>query len=202
MLKSRVKTDPWPKVWGDRGAAIRWENPIRRSTATVLAACGALVGGALAGAGLADAAAQGVAVRYAEHTRIAPGVEYQDVSFSAAQGQVNGHLISIDLRAPHVSVDLLHGASVTDRQPVSQLADAQGAIAGVNGDFFNISETSIAGVEPTGASVGPAVARGGSSRPRCRTASGSGPALPPGATLPRTSSVSAPTAGPASTPSR
>ncbi|GHH71983.1 hypothetical protein GCM10018793_08260 [Streptomyces sulfonofaciens] len=134
--------------------------------------------GGVAGAGSA-AAAQGVAVDTARSTGIAPGVVYQDIGLTASHGQVNGHLITVDLRNPHVGVDLLHGASATDREPVSELADAQGAVAGVNGDFFNISETH-SGVQPTGSSDGPAIAAGHQLKAAVPDGQRFGPALPPG----------------------
>jgi hypothetical protein len=69
---------------------------------------------------------------------------------------------------------------VAARAPVSQLADAQGAVAGVNGDFFNITETQHPGVEATGASVGPAIASGHVLKAAVPDGQRFGPALPPG----------------------
>jgi len=90
---------------------------------------------------------------------LAPGVTYQSFSLTTAHGPVTGYLLKIDLREPGVRLDLLHPGSVSERQTVSAMATAQHAIAGVNGDFFNISETH-AGVPPTGSSVGPEIAGG------------------------------------------
>jgi hypothetical protein len=150
-----------------------------RATAAVLAASGALVGGPFVSAASADAGPPGIAVRSAQDTRIAPGVEYRDFSLTASAGTVNGHLVSVDLRNPHVSVDLLHGASVTDRGRLSEFADAQGAVAGVNADFFNISETHP-GVAATGSSDGPAIAGGRQFKAAVPNGQRFGPALPPG----------------------
>jgi Phosphodiester glycosidase len=146
---------------------------------TVVAAWSALAGGGFLGAGTADAAGSAVAVSYAQRVEVAPGVEYQEFAVTASHGQVDGHLVSVDLREPHVGVDLLHAPSVAQREPVSELADAQGAVAGVNGDFFNISETH-AGVEPTGSSDGPAIADGRQLKAAVPNGQRFGPALPPG----------------------
>nr|WP_249417123.1 phosphodiester glycosidase family protein [Streptomyces sp. TS71-3] len=104
---------------------------------------------------------------------------YQNVDFTASHGRIDGHLVTVDLRNPHVSVDLLHGTSVTDREPVSALADAQHAVAGVNGDFFNISETHP-GITPTGSSDGPAIAGGHQVKAAVPNGQRFGPGLPPG----------------------
>jgi hypothetical protein len=59
------------------------------------------------------------------------------------------------------------------------MANAQHAIAGVNGDFFNISETH-AGVPPTGAPSGPEVDGGRALKAAVPDGQRFGPALPPG----------------------
>jgi hypothetical protein len=153
-----------------------------RATAVVLAATGALVAGTFTtaqAAGTTTTTIGDVTLRAAPAASIAPGVDYRDFSLTASAGAVHGHLVSADLDDPHVSVDLLHGASVTDREPLSALADAQGAVAGVNADFFNISETH-AGVPPTGSSDGPAIASGHQLKAAVPNGQRFGPGLPPG----------------------
>lgn len=151
-----------------------------RATAAVLAASGALVGGTLTTAAFADTTPDGGTVRSAPAAPLAPGVDYRDFTVTASAGTVHGHLVSVDLRDPHAAVDLLHGASVTDRQPVSALADAQGAVAGVNADFFNITETQHPGVAATGSSNGPAIAAGRQLKAAVPDGQRFGPALPTG----------------------
>ncbi|MEV6329096.1 phosphodiester glycosidase family protein [Streptomyces sp. NPDC051909] len=111
---------------------------------------------------------------------LAPGVAYRAFETSASHGLVRVHLLSVDLRAEGVEVDLLHPGAVAARAPLSALADARGAIAGVNGDFFNISETQHPGVDATGASVGPAIGDGRELKAAVPTGQRFGPALPPG----------------------
>lgn len=147
-----------------------------RSALTVLAAWSALAGGSLVGAPSASGApvAAGVAAR------IAPGVGYSEVDVPAASGVAHAHVLSVDLRAPGVRVGLLHPGAVAARAPVSRLADLAGAVAGVNGDFFNMTETQHPGVEATGAPVGPVVAGGRALKGAVPDGQRFGPALPPG----------------------
>ncbi|MFI1483925.1 phosphodiester glycosidase family protein [Streptomyces sp. NPDC020747] len=148
-----------------------------RTALTVVAAWSALAGAALAGAAPASGVPDGGPPGF---HRLAPGVRYTDFDIPAAKGVAHAHVLSVDLRNPRVSVDLLHPGAVAARAPVSRMADAQGAVAGVNGDFFNITETQHPGVEATGASVGPAIAGGRELKAAVPDGQRFGPALPPG----------------------
>ncbi|MEV4339414.1 phosphodiester glycosidase family protein [Streptomyces sp. NPDC049590] len=112
--------------------------------------------------------------------RIAPGVTYRQFDVDAAKGTARVHLLTVDLGNPHVRVGLLYPGTVAARATVSRLADAAGAVAGVNGDFFHITETQHPGVEATGAPVGPAVADGQVLKAAVPKGQRFGPALPPG----------------------
>ncbi len=148
-----------------------------RTALTVVAAWSALAGAALAGAAPASGAPDGGPPGF---QRLAPGVRYTEFDIPAAKGVAHAHVLSVDLRNPRVSVDLLHPGAVAARAPVSRLTDAQGAVAGVNGDFFNITETQHPGVEATGAPVGPAIAGGRTLKAAVPDGQRFGPALPPG----------------------
>ncbi|MGV9565870.1 phosphodiester glycosidase family protein [Streptomyces sp. NPDC003480] len=144
-----------------------------RTVLTVLVAWSALAGAALVGA----APATGV-----QSTRtIAPGVRYSQFDIPAAHGTARAHLVTVDLRDPRVRVDLLHPGAVAARATVSRLAGPRGAVAGINGDFFDISETQHPGVEATGSSDGPAIAGGHQLKGAVPNGQRFGPALPPGA---------------------
>ncbi|KUJ54303.1 hypothetical protein ADL25_06920 [Streptomyces sp. NRRL F-5122] len=133
-----------------------------------------MTGAALVAAGPAGAAAQ---VR-----TVAPGVRYSQFDISASHGVTHAHLVTVDLGNPHVRVGLLHPGVVAARDVVSHLADAQRAVAGINGDFFNISETQHPGVEATGSAVGPAVADGRALKAAVPRGQRFGPGLPAGTT--------------------
>ncbi|MEU0190814.1 phosphodiester glycosidase family protein [Streptomyces afghaniensis] len=143
-----------------------------RAVLAFLTAFGALTGATLAGATPAAAVHKGV--------RVAPGVTYEQFDIEAAKGVTHAHVLRVDLDHPRVRVDLLYPGAVASRAQVSRMADAQGAVAGVNGDFFNITETQHPGVEVTGASVGPAIAAGRTLKAAVPDGQRFGPALPPG----------------------
>ncbi|MET7849887.1 phosphodiester glycosidase family protein [Streptomyces avermitilis] len=145
-----------------------------RTVLTVLTAWSALAGATLVGAAPASGAPRGVP--------LAPGVEYTQFDITAAHGVTHAHLLSVDLGDPQVRVGLLHPGAVAARAPVSRLADSQGALAGINGDFFNITETQHPGVEATGSANGPAIADGHTLKAAVPNGQRFGPALPPGTT--------------------
>ncbi|WP_433463641.1 phosphodiester glycosidase family protein [Spirillospora sp. CA-128828] len=118
-------------------------------------------------------------VRFTSVERTAPGVIFRAFETSGIGGRVRGDLLDVDLRHPKVSVGLLHPPVVAARRTVSDMADTQNAVAGVNGDFFNISETHP-GVVPTGSSSGPEVDGGRPLKGAVPDGQRFGPALPPG----------------------
>ncbi|WP_277436688.1 phosphodiester glycosidase family protein [Streptomyces sp. SPB162] len=124
--------------------------------------------------------------RFADATQLAPGVRYETFSAPTSHGTAHGHLLTVELDDVHVKVELLRpdtaDAVTGARAPVSQLADARGAIAAVNGDFFNITEVEHPTVQPTGSTVGPAVADGRPLKAAVPDGQRFGPALAPGTT--------------------
>lgn len=142
-----------------------------RVLSVVLAWC------ALAVTGLGSASAATAATAW---TRVTAGVVYRQFDIAASRGTARAHLLSVDLRDPRVSVGLLYPGAVGARAPVSALANRAHAVGGVNGDFFNITETQHPGVEATGAPVGPAVAEGRELKAAVPDGQRFGPALPPG----------------------
>ncbi|MEU6992094.1 phosphodiester glycosidase family protein [Streptomyces sp. NPDC046465] len=140
--------------------------------------------GTLAGAALLGAAPAGGAVGGAEQagSRIAPGVEYRYFDIPASHGTARAHVLDVDLRDPRASVGLLYPGKVAARAPVSALADGVGAVGGINGDFFNITETQHPGVPATGAPVGPSVTGGHALKGAVPNGQRFGPAMPPGVT--------------------
>ncbi|MFE7834534.1 phosphodiester glycosidase family protein [Streptomyces sp. NPDC057474] len=131
-----------------------------------------LTGAALVGAAPASGAPRAVV--------IAPGIEYSQFDIQAAKGVTHAHVLSVDLRNRQVGLGLLYPGKVAARATVSRLASSAGAVAGVNGDFFNITETQHPGVAATGAPVGPAIADGHALKAAVPKGQRFGPALPPG----------------------
>ncbi|GAA2153857.1 phosphodiester glycosidase family protein [Actinomadura napierensis] len=118
-------------------------------------------------------------LRYTSAARLSPGVVARTFETTGIGGKAVGDLLDVDLRAPHVRVGLLHPSAIAQRATVSDMANAQHAVAGINGDFFNISETH-AGVQPTGSSSGPEVDGGRALKAAVPDGQRFGPALPPG----------------------
>jgi len=114
-----------------------------------------------------------------DEQQLALGVLYQSVDVDTPRGAARAHVVEVDLWHPKVSVDLLYPSVVADRKPISEMADERHAVAGVNGDFFNISATQP-DVVPTGAPVGPAVAAMADLKGAVPTRQRFGPSLPPG----------------------
>ncbi len=141
-------------------------------TISPLRRCGSLAAAVLAGCLLPATSAVASEVE----TTVAEGVSYRPLTLDTAHGRVLGHLVTVDLR--EARLDLLHPGSVAARDEIPDLADAAGALAGVNGDFFNISSAHD-GVDPTGAAVGPAIASGEDLKAAVPDSQRFGPALPP-----------------------
>lgn len=83
---------------------------------------------------------------------IAPGItvqEWDQVDGRQPVGQARMNLITVDLDAPNISFDTLTGPALTARRKTSALGRRGGAIAAVNGDFFDICDTGA----PLGVSV-------------------------------------------------
>ena len=91
---------------------------------------------------------------------LAPGVAYRTFTVPASHGSTRIYLVTADLRNPGVRVGLLYPGAVAARQTVFQMAQSQGAIAAVTGNFFDIDESQHPGIQATGAPSGPAVVDG------------------------------------------
>jgi exopolysaccharide biosynthesis protein len=101
---------------------------------------------------------------------VAAGVVHRGFSTSPASGQVMGDVVEVDLTQPGVRADLLTPGAVAARAPVAKMADSSDAVAGINGDFFDIGRTS--------APVGPAVQDGRALKAAAPQGRRYGPAVP------------------------
>ncbi|TDO33883.1 calcineurin-like phosphoesterase family protein [Kribbella sp. VKM Ac-2527] len=72
---------------------------------------------------------------------VAPGVNYTSFDRLDARGWLRGDILVTDLDAGGVTVDYLNPGTVSGREVLSQQVARKGAIAGVNGDFFDINDT-------------------------------------------------------------
>lgn len=119
-----------------------------------------LIAGVAAAALIAGITTQTPAAELAMTTRsqkIGPGVTLSTFTITNGDAPVSGELIRVNLANPNVSIDLLHPPTVAQRRKITQMANSAGAVAGVNGDFFNIEESQHPGVAPTNSAAGPEV---------------------------------------------
>lgn len=72
---------------------------------------------------------------------VVPGVLYEEFDLVDARGPIRGHLLRIDLTTPGISLDYAGRPAIASKAPLLQTVLADGAIAGVNGDFFDIRDT-------------------------------------------------------------
>lgn len=80
---------------------------------------------------------------------VAPGVTITPFTRFDTEGWVEGVIMSVDLSEETVTTNLLMPEKVAASAPLSELMEGSGAIAGVNGDFFDINNTQA----PHGATV-------------------------------------------------
>jgi len=74
---------------------------------------------------------------------LAPGVSFERRSALTTEGWVGLSIIRIDLTSPYVTVSpALAGDALTTPAKATEIADAAGLIAAVNGDFFDAGVTS------------------------------------------------------------
>lgn len=84
-------------------------------------------------------------VRAAEtETPLAQGVTLTSFERLYPDGWAKGWLLTAQLSHPALSTDLVTAPGVTEVEPLSSMAARAGAIAAVNGDFFDIGQTGIA----------------------------------------------------------
>ena len=74
---------------------------------------------------------------------VAPGIRYGDYRMLTAEGPLSVHVLSVDLRNPYVRVGtaLAQDRLVSSGETVSSMAARTGAVAGINGDYFDINQT-------------------------------------------------------------
>nr|MDQ3640917.1 metallophosphoesterase [Actinomycetota bacterium] len=76
-----------------------------------------------------------------EDTAVAPGLVHTSFDRIDARGWVRGDVLVADLDEARLRVDYLNPGTVSGRAVLSEQAARKGAIAAVNGDFFDINDT-------------------------------------------------------------
>src|SRR5215469_12824099 len=75
--------------------------------------------------------------------RVTPGVEYAQYSMATELGPMVVNVLALAPNHPEIRVDavLAHDALTSGGETVSSMAQRTGAIAGINGDYFDIGAT-------------------------------------------------------------
>ncbi|MFZ5827535.1 MAG: phosphodiester glycosidase family protein [Bacillota bacterium] len=77
-------------------------------------------------------------------TPLAQGLTLTTFERLYPSGWVNGWLLRVDLSHPAISTDLVTAPGVTRGEGLSSMTGRAGAVAAINGDFFDIGQTGIA----------------------------------------------------------
>ena len=72
---------------------------------------------------------------------VSPGVAYSAWTQTDGRGPIRAHLLTIDLDTPGVGLDYADPGSVRRVASVPDILARDGAVAGVNGDFYDIGRT-------------------------------------------------------------
>jgi hypothetical protein len=72
---------------------------------------------------------------------VAPGVSFERFDLTDSRGPVLGHLLRIDYNTTGISLDYTGRPKIASTAPLLDTVLADQAIAGVNGDFFDIGDT-------------------------------------------------------------
>jgi 3',5'-cyclic AMP phosphodiesterase CpdA len=76
--------------------------------------------------------------------KIGPGIDLRHVNALDANGWYDAQYLTVDLKNGAVSTDLLTSGAVASGGPLSVSANKAGAVAGVNGEFFDIGNSNAA----------------------------------------------------------
>jgi hypothetical protein len=76
-----------------------------------------------------------------ERYRVVPGLRYRHWLQSDARGTVHAYLLRADLARPGLSLEYAGAEHVGDRAVLTDLLGPDAAVAGVNADYFDITDT-------------------------------------------------------------
>lgn len=77
--------------------------------------------------------------------RVAPGISYSRHRVVTPRGPLSVHHLALNLSIPtvHLGVGLAHNHIMSEDETVSSMVSRSGAVAGVNGDFFDIGKSGM-----------------------------------------------------------
>lgn len=83
------------------------------------------------------------------HVELSPGLDQIEYERLGAEGRQQIHVLRVELADSNLYVDYIGNDAVTDPGTVTEFVADAGAIAGINGDFFDINNSSA----PLGAAI-------------------------------------------------
>ncbi|CAN5666903.1 hypothetical protein BH11ACT8_BH11ACT8_14590 [soil metagenome] len=116
-----------------RGTVIGTDGVPQTSDGVVGAIARPLLGGP------AQRGTSGISVR--KRWQVVPGVRATVWDQNDPRGPIRAYLLAIDWKAPGVSLDYANDGAVKRTAPVRTLIGHDNAVAGTNGDFFDIGDT-------------------------------------------------------------
>lgn len=82
-----------------------------------------------------------VVVSNERHYRVAPGLKYRQWDQRDARGRIRAYLLTANLKKPGLTLQYAAPPQIAARDELSDMIAPDKAVAGVNGDFFDISDT-------------------------------------------------------------
>jgi len=79
----------------------------------------------------------------AQTSFVAPGVTYGSYTIRTSEGPLSLHVIAVDPKEPTLRIDTVLASDhiISHGETVSSMANRTGAVAGINGDYFDIGNT-------------------------------------------------------------
>lgn len=76
---------------------------------------------------------------------VAPGISYAEYALQTSEGPLDIHVVAVNPHEPTVRIDtvLAHDSLVSGGETPSAMAVRTGAVAGINGDYFDIGNTNM-----------------------------------------------------------
>jgi len=119
-----------------RRARRRW-----RLVPPALVVAAAVLAGTTASGAAPEKGPGAASVTTLERYRVVPGLTYRHWLVTGALGTAHVHVLRADLTRPGLSLEYAGADHVSDRAPLTSLLADEGAVAGVNADFFDLSDT-------------------------------------------------------------
>lgn len=79
---------------------------------------------------------------------VAGGVNYEYIRQATTNGLLDIHILTVDINNPHIDIRALQPENYGTRETLTTLLNENGAIAGINGDFFDTTANPVSAFGP------------------------------------------------------